>query len=148
MSTVEAAVAVATKQSAEIAARSEGLTAQQWELPAVPTWTVRDLLDHVSLVMNLHAEAFERSALGSLEQPPWPQLRPISADEVASELHTAARRLAKAIATADPAGERPVPLPFGVLPTSMAVAFPATENASASLGSRAGAGQRRLRPPG
>ena len=102
---------------------AEGLATDDWERPTrCAGWTVRDVCAHVGLAAGQQAEAFRRAAKGVLEPPDFPGAPRLAPAEVVDLLHAGRQGLDEALG-ALPAEvlEGTTPMPFGVVPTMIAV---------------------------
>jgi uncharacterized protein (TIGR03083 family) len=108
---------------------AEGLATEDWERPTrCAGWTVRDVCAHAALAAGQQAEAFRRAAKGVLEPPDFPGVPRLAPAEVVDLLHAGRQGLDEALG-ALPADvvEGMTPMPFGVVPTVIAIQIPVYE---------------------
>jgi uncharacterized protein (TIGR03083 family) len=106
-----------------MAGLAEGLAMEDWERPTrCPGWTVRDVCAHAALAAGQQAEAFRRAAKGVLEPPDFPGVPRLPPAEVVDLLHAGRQGLDEALgALAADVVEGVTPMPFGVVPTMVAL---------------------------
>ena len=104
--------------------RSQQLSESQWTttIAWLPGWTVTDLLDHVGLAAGMQAEAFENLAEGSLDIPAYPNPQGSTRSVIGDNLKRGRDRFVEAINGIDDSYMSELtPLPFGIVPTPVAV---------------------------
>ena len=102
---------------------AEGLAPQDWERPTrCPGWTVRDVCAHAALAAGQQAEAFRRAVKGVLACPDWPGAPRLPPADIINLLHAGRQGLDEALG-ALPADvvAGVTPMPFGVVPTRIAL---------------------------
>lgn len=114
---------VTVRELGQMVGLAKGLTREDWERPTrCPGWTVRDVCAHAALAAEQHAEGFRRAAKGVLEPPDWPGVPRLAPAEVVDLLNAGRQGLDEALG-ALPADvvEGTTPMPFGVVPTVIAL---------------------------
>lgn len=106
--------------------RSSDVTDDEWgrTIEWLPGWRVTELLDHVGRAANQQAEAFENLLAGRSEIPTYPDPEPgeRSRAEIAEVLASGRDRLVTAFDQLDDSFlDSFTPLPFGLVPTPVAV---------------------------
>jgi len=104
--------------------RSQQLTDDQWAIPIewLPGWTLASLLDHVGRAAGQQAEAFENLCAGSAEIPAYPHPQGDDRTVVADKLKRGRDRFVEAMADVDDRHlSQLTPLPFGLVPTPVAL---------------------------
>jgi uncharacterized protein (TIGR03083 family) len=112
--------------------RSSRLTESQWArpIPWLPGWTVAELLDHVGRAANQQSEAFENLFAGRAETPAYPNAEPGTPPEIIEQLRTGRDRFVSAVERLDEGHLATMtPLPFGLVPTAVAVQIAVLEYA-------------------
>jgi len=93
-------------------------------------WTVRELCAHAGAAARQQAEGFRRARAGRLEPPEGPGAPDLTSDEVLDLLRSGAAELDAALGDIDDTTMAGMtPLPFGVLPTMIAIHLPVFEYA-------------------
>ena len=128
---------------------AEGLTTEDWERPTrCPGWTVRDVCAHAALAAGQQAEAFRRAANGVLEPPDFPGVPRLAPAEVVDLLQAGRQGLDEALgALPDDVVEGMTPMPFGVVPTIIAMQIAVYEYAFHLDDARSALGQATALPP-
>jgi uncharacterized protein (TIGR03083 family) len=112
--------------------RSTHLAEDQWAVPIslLPGWTVAALLDHVGRAANQQSEAFENMFAGSAEIPAYPNAEPRPPSDVIAQLKAGRDRFVNALQRLDEGHLATMtPLPFGLVPTAVAVQIAVLEYA-------------------
>ncbi len=110
--------------------RSSDLTDEDWDrtIEWLPGWRVTELLDHVGRAAHQQAEAFENLFAGSSEIPTYPHPGTASRGEIAEALRSGRDRFVTAVDKLDDSFlDSFTPLPFGLVPTPIAVQIAALE---------------------
>jgi uncharacterized protein (TIGR03083 family) len=103
----------------------------QWTGPTrCGDWSVADLCAHAGLAAVQQAEAFRRAAKGILEPPQYPGAPMLAVAEILDLLVEGSRALSAALDELPPEVLQGLtPLPFGVVPTVVAIQIPVYEYA-------------------
>ena len=110
---------------------ASSLQADDWTRPTgCAGWNVAQLCSHAGLTAHRQAEAFRRAAEGVLDPPEFPAAPDLPPPEIVNQLREGARALDAALAAlpADVLGGA-TPMPFGVVPTVVAIQIPVHEYA-------------------
>ncbi|MBA3302997.1 MAG: maleylpyruvate isomerase family mycothiol-dependent enzyme [Actinomycetota bacterium] len=119
--------------AAELGATTERvvlLNESDWARPTRCTeWTIADLVSHMGLAALQQAEAFRRAITGDLEPPAFPGAPRMSRDALTEQLQRGAAELDDALGGVPPESlDVMVPLPFGVVPATVAIQIPVFES--------------------
>lgn len=130
---LDAAVArsLAIRELAALTDTACQLGAEDWGLPTrCVGWTVADVCSHAGLAAVQQAEAFRRAVKGVHEPPDYPGAPVLSPVETLELLNEGVHALDAALAdlTAEALGGL-TPMPFGIVPTVVAVQVPVYEYA-------------------
>lgn len=129
---IATAQSVVPRELDAIIERAPGLTDQEWDtsIPWLPGWRVAELLDHVGRAANQQAEAFENLLEGRDDIPAYPNAEPGTRAEVTGQLKTGRDRFVGAVDRLDVGHlDTMTPLPFGLVPTPVAVQIAVLEYA-------------------
>lgn len=109
---------------------AETLTDADWARPALPGWTITDLLDHCARALTQQAEAFQRGITGNMEPPPFPAPEPTTPSKAIADLRAGLDSIQTALGALQPhhLGQL-TPMPFGVVPTPVALQIAVVEYA-------------------
>lgn len=112
--------------------RTQRLDDADWDtpIPWLPGWSVTELADHIGKAANQQAEAFENLYSGRDDIPAYPNPAPVTRTEIAGQLKGGRDRFVGAVERLDDAHlETMTPLPFGLVPTPVAVQIAVLEYA-------------------
>jgi uncharacterized protein (TIGR03083 family) len=121
---------VAMREISGLVDRAGALTATDWERPSLPSWTIRDLLDHSARALHQQAEAIANGLAGRTEQPGFPHPRDGTPAQVLADLVDGRSVMGNVVAQVAPVNlEQLTPMPFGVVPTPVALMIAVAEYA-------------------
>lgn len=146
---LEEARLLALRELAELAATAAGLEAADLTRPTRCTgWSVADVCSHAALVAVRQAEAFRRASTGSIELPDFPGAPELAFAQILELLRDGQHALDAAMRelTSDALGAV-TPMPFGVVPTVVAIQIPVYEFAFHSDDVRHALGAKASLPP-
>jgi uncharacterized protein (TIGR03083 family) len=114
---------ITARELASMLSVAGSLESADWARPTrCGAWTVRQVCSHAGLTAIQQAEAFRRALEGVLEPPDHPGAPELSEDDVLALLHDGAVALDEAMADLDDVALAGMaPLPFGVVPTVVAM---------------------------
>lgn len=121
---IATAQGVVPREIDAIIERTERLEDQEWDspVPQLPGWTIADLLDHTGRAAHQQAEAFENLFAGRSDIPEYPGAEQGTRAEITGRLMSGRDRFVNAV---DHLSEEHLtlmtPLPFGLVPTPVAV---------------------------
>ncbi len=115
-------IAANDREVTAIINRARSLTPQDWARPVLPGWSVLDMADHVARALSQQAEAFERGLRGELDPPAFPHPVPTTPDRVIDDLIAGRDVMQSVLSKLAPESLGALtPMPFGVVPTMVAL---------------------------